>query len=49
MANNFYIVPPRLIVGSLQGNNNVTSLNNFRGDVNIVTEIIEASYIIISL
>ena len=38
MANNFYIVPPRLIVGSLQGNNNVTSLNNFRGDVNIVTE-----------
>ena len=38
MANNFYIVPPRLIVGSLQGNNYVTSLNNFRGDVNIVTE-----------
>jgi hypothetical protein len=38
MANNFYIVPPRLIVGSLQGNNYVTSLNNFRGDVNIVAE-----------
>lgn len=38
MANNFYIVPPRLIVGSLQGNNNVTSLNNFRGDVNIVAQ-----------
>jgi len=38
MANNFYIVPPRLIVGSLQGNNYVTSLNNFRGDVNIVAQ-----------
>ena len=38
MANNFYIVPPRLIVGSLQGNNYVTSLNNFRGDVSIVAQ-----------
>ena len=38
MDNNFYIVPPRLIVGSLQGNNYVTSLNNFRGDVNIVAQ-----------
>ena len=32
---NFYIVPPRLIVGSLVANNAVTTLNGFRGDVSI--------------
>jgi len=32
---NFYIVPPRLIVGSLTANNVVTTLNGFRGDVSI--------------
>jgi len=32
---NFYIVPPRLIVGSLIANNAVTTLNGFRGDVSI--------------
>jgi len=29
----FYIVPPRLIVGSLQRSNVVTSLNTLRGDL----------------
>jgi hypothetical protein len=32
---NFYIVPPRLFVGSLVANNAVTTLNGFRGDVSI--------------
>jgi hypothetical protein len=32
---NFYIVPPRLIVGSFDKNNAVTSLNNLRGDLSI--------------
>lgn len=35
---NFYIVPPRLIVGSLLGNNYVTSLNGLRGDITISNE-----------
>jgi hypothetical protein len=35
---NFYIVPPRLIVGSLVANNAVTTLNGFRGDISIQTE-----------
>ena len=35
---NFYIVPPRLIVGSLVANNAVTTLNGFRGDVSIQSD-----------
>jgi len=35
---NFYIVPPRLLVGSLDRSNNVTSLNGYKGDLSISTD-----------
>lgn len=35
---NFYIVPPRLLVGSLDRSNVVTSLNGYKGDLSITTD-----------
>lgn len=35
---NFYIVPPRLLVGSLDRSNIVNSLNGYKGDLSITTD-----------
>ena len=36
MAADFYIVPPRLIVGTFDRSNVVTSFNSLRGDITLV-------------
>jgi hypothetical protein len=34
----FYIVPPRLLTGSFDGNNGVTSFNGLRGDISFTVD-----------